>query len=193
MTRVRAYLGMSLDGRVAGPDDDLSWLEGRDQDAARAAVGEWAARETGAPLEFEAFLDGVGCILMGRRTYDIVVGFDGWPYGDIPMLVATHRPLEPARPTVTAAAGPIAALVDRAARIAGAGDVYVDGASMVRTALDAGALDHLIVTIVPTVIGRGVALFDGLERPAELSVERVARYGDGLVQLHLLCPARPRG
>lgn len=184
MGLVRAYLAMSLDGFVAGEGDDLSWLEPRAEAAPPVAVAPWAETSADDALGFDQFLAGVGCILMGRRTYDIVDSFADWPYGDTPMLVATHRPL-PARPRVSAAAADIEVLVASARATAGDRDVYVDGAAMVRAALAAGVLDHLVITVVPTALGGGIALLAGLPAPRELTVEKVARFGEGFVQLHL--------
>ncbi|MDN4482352.1 dihydrofolate reductase family protein [Demequina lignilytica] len=185
MGRVRAYLAMSLDGFVAGERDDLSWLEPRAAGAAPVAVGPWSEGPDGEPLGFDDFLAGVGCILMGRRTFDIVTSFADWPYGDTPMLVATHRPLTGSRAGVSAAAGGIEALVASAQATAGDADVYVDGAATVRSALAAGVLDHLVATVVPTVLGRGTSLFAGLSQRRELTVEKVARFGEGFIQVHL--------
>lgn len=70
MSRVRVFVGCSLDGFIAGLDDDLSWLGG---------PPEAGADDHG----FAEFLSQTGALLMGRRTFDIVSGFGGpWPYGD---------------------------------------------------------------------------------------------------------------
>ncbi len=178
---------MSLDGFVAGPGDDLDWLEPRAEGAPAVAAEPWSASDADA-LHFGDFLDRVGCILMGRRTYDIVTRFPDWPYREIPMHVATHRPLDNPQPTVTASRGTIAEMVERARAVAGRKDVYLDGATVVRDALDARVLDELVVTVVPTVLGSGIALFGGLTHPAELTAEHVVRFADGFIQIHLACP-----
>ncbi|WP_062378523.1 dihydrofolate reductase family protein [Demequina pelophila] len=186
MGLVRAYLAMSLDGFVAGEDDDLGWLEPR-ASGTPIAGGAWAGALPDG-LHFEDFLDDVGAILMGRRTWDIVAGFDEWPYRDVPLVVASHRPVTSSRPSVRGDSGPLEALVARCRALAGERDVYVDGATLVREALAAGLLDHLVVTMMPTALGRGVPLFAGLDGPRELTVERVESYGEGLVQIHLAVP-----
>ncbi|WP_062521110.1 dihydrofolate reductase family protein [Demequina silvatica] len=191
MTRVRAYLAMSLDGMVAAPGDGLDWLEPRAEGAPPVADEPWSSSDDDA-LHFGDFLDRVGCIVMGRRTFDIVTGFPDWPYRDLPMLVATHRPLEHPNPAVAAARGTIAEIVDQARELAGRKDVYVDGATMVRDALASRVLDELVVTVVPTVLGQGTSLFGGMAAPAELTAEHVVRFGDGFVQIHLSCPAADR-
>lgn len=164
--RVRVFIACSLDGFIAGADDDLSWLPPPGAD----------------DFGHAAFMAAVGAILMGRRTYDVVTGFDPWPYGEVPLLVATTRALVPAVPTVRAVAGPIAGLVHDALAAAAGRDVYLDGGELIRQALDAELIDELIVTVIPVVLGAGLPLFAGVGRRHALTLvdHRVAA---GLVQL----------
>jgi dihydrofolate reductase len=176
---------MSLDGFIAGPNDELAWLEAERESGLPLAAGAWAATRPEG-LEFDDFLSGIGCIVMGRRTFDVVETFGGpWAYGDTPMLVATTRSLTPAHPTVEPVTGDIREIVARAREIAGDRDVYVDGGNTIRGVLDAHLLDHLVLTIQPTALGEGVPLFAGLGVPAEFAVEKVERWGPGFVQIHL--------
>lgn len=177
--RVRAYLGMSLDGRIAGPDDDLDWLTAP---RPRQAVLPVPAAP-GSFLTYEDFMADVGAMLMGRRTYDVVAGFDEWPYGDLPVVVATHRSVEHGAVTVSSVAGPPPDLVAAAREVADGGDVYVDGGQLVMQLLDAGLLDELVTTILPTVRGTGVGLFDGLAAAHDLDLTGVATDDGGSVQL----------
>lgn len=172
--RVRVFLAQSLDGFIAGPNDDLSWLPAPDPAAA-------PDEDEGG---FHAFLGEVGAILMGRRTFDVVTGFGGpWPYGELPMLVATHRALEADVPTAHAVEGSIEAMVDLARAAAKEKDVYLDGGALVRQALDAGLVDELTLTIVPVALGAGVPLFAGVARRHRLDLQRIRTMSDGLVQL----------
>ena len=170
--RIRVFIACSLDGFIAGVDDDLSWLPPAGDD----------------DHGYAAFMADVGALLMGRGTYDVVTGFDAWPYGERPVLVATTRPLLPAVTAVRAVQGPIAALVAEARVAAGEGDVYLDGGELIRQALDADLIDELTVTVVPVILGAGHPLFAGVahRRQLELIGHRVA---GSLVQLTL----RPRG
>jgi len=200
--KVRVYIASSFDGFIAGPGDDLSWLPGADPKAAPSSDVSAAelppapgAREhAGAPLqpgavEYTAFMDGVGALLMGRRTFDVVLGFGGaWPYGKRPVLVATHRPLGADIPNVEAVAGTIEQLVTRAKLRAEGKDVYLDGGHLIRQALAHGLVDDLIVTLVPELLGQGHPLFAGLERRCSLEFTGYHAYGHGMLQIH----ARPR-
>jgi len=181
MSRVRVFLAYSLDGYIAGPSDDLSWLPGATDDASTKEPSETSA------VTYEAFIGEVGALLMGRRTYDVVVGFEGpWPYGERPVLVASHRPLGPlAAPTVERTEGEIAELVARARKLASGGDVYLDGGFLVRQALDAGLVDELILTQVPVVLGAGHALFSGVTKRHHFELRGCHRYGEQMVQLVL--------
>jgi dihydrofolate reductase len=173
VTRLRAFLAVSVDGFIAGPNDDLSWLPPPDPaDPTQAG--------------FREFLAEIGALLMGRRTYDVVAGFGGeWPYGDRPVFVATTRPLPAATPapTVRRAEGPLEAMIDAAVRAAGPRDVYVDGGALVRAVSSAGRLDEMTLTTVPVVLGAGTPLFDA-STPERVGLELVESrvVGSGLVQ-----------
>jgi dihydrofolate reductase len=180
--RTRVYIACSLDGFIAGPDDDLSWLPGADGAGAPAAESDPGA------VAFDDFMAGVGALLMGRRTFDVLQGFGGdWPYGARPVLVATHRALDGVRPEVRAVTGNIAEIVSAAREAAGGRDVYIDGGDLIRQALDAKLIEHLIVTLVPVVLGHGHPLFAGVAQRHALELEGSYRYAGSMVQLHLRC------
>lgn len=168
MSRVRIFLAMSLDGFIAGPADELDWLEGFE----------------GVEDTFTPFMAEVGAMLMGRRTYDVLSGFDvPWPYGETPLLVATTRPLQPVQPTVRAVTGDIAELVAQARAAAGGKDVYLDGGALARSALDAGLVDLMTLTLIPVVLGAGVPLFAGAGHRHALTLVSARPIGGGFVSL----------
>jgi len=183
--RVRIYIATSLDGFIAGPGDDLSWLPGSDE---MSAGLEDATR--GGELTYEAFMADVGALLMGRRTYDVVRGFDvPWPFKDHPVLVATRRPLDPGAPaTVRAVAGDIRDMVSLALETAGRRDVYLDGGRLIRQAAEADLIDDLTVTVAPVALGEGLPLFAGLSRRYPLEILSHHSSPGGMVQLRM----RPR-
>lgn len=175
--RVRVFIACSLDGFIAGPGGDLSWLPQPDPDAPPDDADD---------AGYGAFMDDVGALLMGRATVDAVIGFGvPWPYGDKPVLVATRRPLDPPAPTVRVVSGDIDTLLDQALEAAGGKDVYVDGGAMIRQALDAGRVDHLIVSMVPVVLGSGAPLFAGVAQRHAFTVESQRSIMGGMVQLAL--------
>lgn len=173
-SQVRVYIACSLDGYIAGPDDDLSWLPHVDPQAQTEGVS------------YEAFTKDVGCILMGRQTYEVVCGFPGdWPYGQTPVLIATQRALEPKVSTVKAVKGSISEMVRQAQEAAQGKDVYLDGGQLIRSALDEGLVDELIITQVPKLLGGGVSLFAGLKKAHTLKLVEHHLFGGSMVQLVL--------
>jgi len=161
-SRVRVYLGCSFDGFIAGPNNDLAFLS-------EAAPKPDETPEPSKALGFEAFMEQVGALLMGRRTHDVVAGMGVWMYGDRPVLVATHRDIEPAADTVRSVHGSIESLIEQAKEAAGDKDVYLDGGDLVRQGLDAGLVDELCVTYVPILLGGdGVRLYADLTRETKL-------------------------
>ena len=174
---VRVFIACSLDGFIAGPDDDLSWLP--------------AADASGEDYGYGAFIAETAAILMGRSTYDVAAGFAAWPYGALPVFVATSRPLDPLVETVVTdqrhAGG-------AARRRAGTHDgaVYLDGGALIRSFLDEGLVDELTVTIVNVILGAGRRCSRAsADAPVALELTSATPYPSGLVQLRYV-PEPPR-
>jgi dihydrofolate reductase len=167
--QIRVFIAMSLDGFIAGPGDDLSWLP------APSPIEDYG---------YEAHMAGTAAILMGRATYDVVAGFEPWPYDDTPVFVATTRPLDaPAAPTVRAISGEPLDLIAAVQAEIGEGGIYLDGGSLIRSVLDAGLVDELTITVVPIILGAGSPLFAGVIRRHELELLELDDFDNGLVQL----------
>lgn len=178
--RVRVYIASSFDGFIAGPDDDLSWLP--------HSEGE---TDTPGALDYDTFIADVGALLMGRRTYDVVRGFDvPWPYGPRPVLVATHRPLDPDPPeTVRPVSGAIGELIRMAKDAGGGGDVYLDGGTLIRQAAEEDLIDEFTVTLAPIVLGTGHPLFAGMRTRYALEIMSHHSFTSGMLQVR----AKPAG
>lgn len=187
--QIRVYVAASLDGFIAGPGGDLSWLPAPGAEDPEAQGAD--APEPGA-VTFEGFLESVGSVLMGRTTYDAVRSFGvPWPYGTRPVFVATHRALDSdPPPTVQAVRGTIDDLVRIARDAAGSDAVYLDGGSLIGRAAEAGLIDDLIVTIAPVVLGAGHPLFAGLATRYHLEILSHHRFVGSLLQLHMV-PVAP--
>lgn len=165
--KVRVFIASSLDGFIAGPDDDLSWLPA----------------DGGEDHGYDEFMATTAALVIGRTTYDVVLGFDEWPYPDIPVFVATSRPLDPVAPTVHAVGGEPDRIL-AAVRAVTDGNIYLDGGVLIRQFMAAGLIDELTVTIVPVVLGAGSPLFAGLAERRRLTLIGSRSYPSGLVTLH---------
>jgi dihydrofolate reductase len=142
---------MSLDGFIAGPDDDMSWAFGVD-----AGSGETV----------DEVVSSTGALLVGRRTQDVEdrlqPGFYGGAFGG-PFFVLRHDP-PPEPPVVKGVTGRfldvgIEAAVTIAKEAAGDRDVVVLGANIARQCLEARLLDEVIIHVAPVLVGDGVRLF----------------------------------
>jgi dihydrofolate reductase len=142
-TRVVLYVAVSLDGFIAETDGGVGFLDAVE----------------GAESDYEEFLAGVGSLVMGRRTYDQVLGW-GWPYEGKPTAVITRRPLGDAPDGVFANDGrDLRGLVD--GLVAGAeGAVWLVGGGEVAGAFFRDDLvDELRLYVVPVLLGEGVPLW----------------------------------
>ncbi len=162
-----AFLGMSLDGFIAGPHDELDWLE----------------RGGGPPEDhgFTQFFASVDQILIGRRTWDVVQRFPVWPYARKAVAVLTRRPAE-ARHGERLLSGEPAEVLSALGRD-GVRRIYVDGGAVVSQFLAAGLLDELTVSILPVVLGAGIPLFQGTGPERWLALGGHQVWPSGLVQL----------
>lgn len=165
------FCGVSVDGFIARPDGTLDWLPQEPEDHG-----------------FTEFLASVDALVMGRNTFDVLMGFDldEWPYGDKRIAVLTHRALEVSK--AKALGGVVDAMSGTPAEIMarlesdGARHLYVDGGVTTQQFLRAGLVDRLIITRVPVLIGQGIPLFGSL--PADVTLRHVATrsFPSGLVQ-----------
>mmetsp|Transcript_17448 Transcript_17448/g.28173 ORF Transcript_17448/g.28173 Transcript_17448/m.28173 type:complete len:188 (+) Transcript_17448:245-808(+) len=178
MATTFVFLAMSLDGYIAGDNNDLSWLpQGSSETVSESTIGA---------VSFEQVLAETGCMLMGRTTFDVVTGFgpEMWAYGDVPIVVATRKAFTCQRTSVQAKSGTIQELVSHAKGIASPGKkVYLDGGNIVQQALQAGLVDELMITVVPKMIGSGVKLFPSPGAIANLELVGQKEMGGGMVLL----------
>lgn len=173
---VQVYLGCSLDGFIAGPENALDWLQND-----YSSEGDLPASES--YLDYPAFFANVGCLLMGRTTYDVVSGFEEWPYGDLPVLVASHKPIGLAPSSVQHVQGDINDLVAQALQLANGKSVYLDGGNLVRQGLNACLVDQVTLTYLPILLGKGIPLFEVLDQSKLLQFTKIGASGKGHVQV----------
>jgi dihydrofolate reductase len=165
---VSVFVGTSVDGFIARPNGDLDWLpEGG-----------------GEPHGYNEFIASVDALVIGRNTFEKVMTFDSWPYGDKRVVVLSSRPLDLSLVkggVVEQMAGSPAEIVSRLAA-SGAKHLYVDGGITIQEFLRAGLIQRLIITRVPVLIGDGIPLFGSLPSDIRLGHVATRHYPSGLVQ-----------
>ena len=165
------YIATSLDGYIAAPDGNLDWLE-------------TVPAPPGDDLGYSEFINRVQAVVMGRLTFETVVGFNiGWPY-PVPGLVlsTTLKTLpEGFAEHVHLTGGEPHAIVAQASAL-GYENLYIDGGNTIQRFLQAELIDELIVTDIPILLGGGDPLFGRLQLPQVFELVATDVLADHLVK-----------
>ena len=160
---------MSVDGFLARPDDALDFLHTGEQE----------------PHGFKEFLTSVDLVVIGRRTFDVVLKLGHLAlYGKKPVIVLSSRPLD--FPSVKGGvveekSGEPTEIVKQL-KSRGFKHAYIDGGVTIQRFLAAGCIDRLVITRVPVLIGAGIPLFGPVPRDISLRHVATRSYDGGLVQ-----------
>jgi dihydrofolate reductase len=165
---VSVFIGTSLDGFIARRSGSFDFLpEGG-----------------GEPHGYVEFMAQIDALVIGRHTFETVLSFDDWPYGDKRVVVLSSHELE--------LSGVGGGLVERmsgepadivaALAAKGAHNLYVDGGITIQRFLRAGLVDRITITRVPVLIGDGIPLFGALPHDLRLDHLGTTAYASGLVK-----------
>jgi dihydrofolate reductase len=165
--KASVYIGTSVDGFIARANGDLDWLPTDPE-----------------PHGYDEFIASVDTIVIGRKTFETVLGFDSWPYGDKRVVVLSSSPVDFSKVVggvVEQMGGEPADVVAQLAA-SGAEHAYIDGGITLQRFLRAGLIQRLIITRVPVLIGDGIPLFGSLPHDVRLRHIATRHYPSGLVQ-----------
>jgi dihydrofolate reductase len=174
------YMSMSLDGYIAGPNDEPGNPGGDSFSRLHEWYGDFS-RPAGRPGpsgpsgEFLDEMKATGAVLAGRRTVEQVDHWGGDHHG-VPIFVPSHRPPGPSvanYPLVTYVTHGIVGAMAQAKTAGGRRNVMVHGAYTAQRALEAGVLDELQIHQIPVLFGGGRRLFEVLPSRIELDIVRV--------------------
>ncbi|MBV7410883.1 dihydrofolate reductase family protein [Maritimibacter sp. DP1N21-5] len=168
MIEGHVFIATSMDGYIARPDGGLDWLDvaGTEDDHGYA--------------DFMSRMDG---LIMGRVTFETVLGFGDWPY-DKPVVVLSRRTTSlPAHleGRVTITAEPPRQVMNRLGQ-EGWRRAYIDGGRVITSFLDERLVTELTVTRIPVLLGAGIPLFGALRRDITLTHLETRNFPTGLVQ-----------
>lgn len=184
--RVTIHMVASLDGFIARKDGGVDWLETSDR---------FEGGTTLTPDAITAFLASIDCYVMGSRTYETALAFEakgfGWSYGDKPTFVLTHRTLPKTRSSVEFYAGDLAALVNERLKPRFASIWFVGGGQLSAECLRLGLADEVRYSIVPVLIGDGIAFFERLDTDVPLHLLETTAYTSGMVALRYEVRRKP--
>ena len=168
--KVILYIATSLDGYIAKPNDDLSFLS--------------IVEQEGQDYGYADFVKTVDTVIVGRKTYDKVIsmGFD-FPHADKDAYIITRTP----RPTIGSVkfySGELKTLVGKLKTESGK-NIYCDGgAEIVNELLKDNLIDEFIISVIPILVGNGTKLFKDNRPEQKLELVSVKSFDKGLTQLH---------
>ena len=165
---VSVFIGTSVDGYIARLNDGLDFLP----------------PDGGEPHGYDEFMAGIDALVIGRKTFETVLAFPAWPYGEKRVAVLSTRPLDlsaaPAGTVEKMSGEPAGIVAELASR--GMNHLYVDGGITIQQFLRAGLVDRLVITRVPVLIGQGIPLFGALPHDIRLRHLATHHYPSGLVK-----------
>jgi dihydrofolate reductase len=172
MRKLSLYIATSLDGYIAKPNDDLSFLK--------------LVEKEGEDYGYTEFTAGIDTIILGRKTYDWVVKEIGSSHYDngernVYVITRTERPDVGKTKFYT---GNLTDLIHQLKSEPGK-NIYCDGgAEIVNELLKSDLIDDFIISIVPVLVGNGTRLFKDGRPEQTLELINSKTFDTGLTQLH---------
>lgn len=172
MRKLSLFIATSLDGYIAKPNNDLSFLK--------------LVEKEGEDYGYAAFSGTIDTIIIGRKTYDWVVkeiGAAHYDNGNRDVYVIT-RTGKPAIGKTTFYTGDLAVLVEKLKTSDGK-NIYCDGgAEIINELLKHNLVDEFTISVIPVLVGAGTKLFNDGRPEQELELVNTKTFDTGLVQLH---------
>jgi dihydrofolate reductase len=179
MIRASVFIATSLDGFIAREDGALDWLP--------------TPEPGGDDFGYAHFMATVDVIVMGRHTFETVLGFGTWPYGKTRVVVLSSRMIT--IPDAIAATvehhslAPLALAESLTSR--GFKQAYIDGGKTIQGFLAAGLIQRMTITRIPIILGSGVPLFGPVGGDIKLQHLSTRDYDNGIVQsTYAVAPTR---
>ncbi|MDV3508302.1 dihydrofolate reductase [Elizabethkingia anophelis] len=164
------YISYSLDGYIAQPGDDLSFLE--------------KVQREGEDYGYNDFTATVDTVIMGRRTYDWILnqGVD-FPHQDKESYIIT-RTERSSENGVNFYNGNLRDLIVKLKSENGKNIFCDGGAEIVNELLKEKLFDELIISVIPVLLGNGIRLFKEGIPAQDLALVSGKSFESGLMQLH---------
>ncbi|WP_333862649.1 dihydrofolate reductase family protein [Sphingobacterium sp.] len=172
MRKLSVFIATSVDGYIAKPNDDLSFLN--------------MVEKEGEDYGYSDFINTIDTLIVGRKTYEYVlknIGASHYDNGQRDVYVITRT----ARPHVGRTIFYSGDLVDLIAELkSGKGkNIYCDGgAEIINELLKHDVIDELIISVIPILLGAGTRLFQEGRPEQLLKLITTKTFETGLVKLH---------
>jgi dihydrofolate reductase len=169
--RIKLYIACSLDGYIARKDGSIDWLTEYENNP-----------ET--DYGYSEFYASIGTVLMGRKTYEQVLDFREWPYGEKKTYVFTRqKELLRREKNVEFISENIVEFVRQLKGNTDQDIWLVGGSELIKVFLKEDLVQDMIVFVVPIILGGGIPLFDHIGKEIRLRSGRIEKYENGLVRM----------
>lgn len=168
------YIATSLDGYIAGEDGEIDWLESfPDPDAPESDFG------------YNAFMEKIDALLMGKNTFEKVLSFGEWPYEKKVFVLSNSLREIPRDLTskVEIINGKIQNVLQNLSDI-GFKNLYIDGGRVIQSFLRDNLIDEMYITRLPILLGKGIPLFGEMDEQVRFSKVESIRLNKYLVMSH---------
>jgi dihydrofolate reductase len=162
------YIAMSLDGYIAAPDDDISFL--------------LIVEKTGEDYGYSEFIKSVDTVIIGKRTFDKVKSMGYEPHKDKEVYIITRS--RRSSDHYKYYSGSLKDLIIRLKKQSGKNIFCDGGAEIVNELLKDNLIDEFIISIIPVMLGDGISLFRNGRSGLAVELINSVKYDTGLVQLH---------
>jgi dihydrofolate reductase len=165
--KASVFIATSLDGYIARPDGGLDWLP----------------EDGGEPHGYDEFMATIDAIVIGRGTFETVLSFSEWPYGEREVVVLSSRgdlKAPPGAACTFLSGEPQEVVAQLEAR--GFRHLYIDGGVTITRFLEAGLIQRLIITRIPVLLGSGIPLFGPLSHDVRFEHVATRSFKGGMVQ-----------
>lgn len=175
MRKVVLYIAMSLDGYIADSNGGVSWINGQDE-------------ENTDPGSYPEFIKTVDTVILGYNTYHQVVtelSPDSWVYSGMKSYVVTSKNIESTDEIIFTNVN-LAQLISTLKKEEGK-DIWIcGGASIANQLLRLNLIDEFYISVIPTILGRGIRLFGEHNKEIKLELINTKNY-NGIVDLQYRC------
>ncbi len=174
LAKCSVFIATSLDGFIAREDGAIDWL--------------MKANTLALPGEdggYKAFMSTVDGLIMGRHSFEKVLSFDPWPYGELPVVVMSSQPIKipnHIKNCVSTSSETPEELVKRLTE-EGFKHLYIDGGITIQSFIASNLINELTITLVPVLLGSGRSLFGTLAHDIGLNQLATHTFGGGFVQV----------
>jgi len=174
------YIATSADGYIATPDGGVDWLH---------SAGNQEADMGAEDMGFQAYINSVDCMIMGRKCMEIIASMkltpEQWPYGDMPIIVLSNTiktPPENLVGNVEMYSGDINKLIGK---LEGDGykSAYIDGGATITSFINLKLINEMIITQAPILLGKGLPLFGKINHLVKLQEAKATAFANDFTQV----------